>query len=147
MLSLLRRHARIAGLLLTLALVPTLLWAVAADSTAAGAGGVSLVAVIANVVVGALAAGLTALVKYGVLSVVDAPVAALLKKFQPFVTLVLAALLPALWHLLPANGVPVPDVTQVVNAPVATILGVVIAELVALVRGKYPLPDAAGKTT
>lgn len=110
-----------------------------ADSTAAGSGG-GILGLVINTVVGAIAAGITALIKYGVTGGLDAKLAALFKKFQPFLALGLSAVLPALWKLLPQVGIPVPDVTALTSAPLATVIGVVIAELVAWLRTKYPEP-------
>lgn len=103
----------------------------------------SPLAIVLNALVGAIAAAGVALIKNGIFGGLDSAIGSVLKKFQPFVALILSALLPALWHLLPANGVPVPDVSALINAPLATVIGIVLAELVALVRGKFPVPDPA----
>jgi len=129
-------------LLLALVLVVALPALALAQATPAAPAAPSVLGMVLNVVVGAIAAAGTALIKNGLFGGLDSAIGAVLKKFQPFLALGLSALLPALWHLLPASGVPVPDVSTLINAPLATVIGIVLAELVAIVKAKYPQPDA-----
>jgi hypothetical protein len=92
------------------------------------------VALLLSVLAGWLSTGAVAILKR-LTGVADTAVGAVLKKFQPLVALGLTALLPILWGLLSLPS-PVPDVATVINAPIGTLVGIVLAELTAILKKK-----------
>ena len=79
-------------------------------------------------------AGLVSVALLGVVkrftTVGDTAIGGWVKKFQPLIALVLTWALPTLWNTLHLTT-PVPDATVMAQAPLATLVAIVCAELLA----------------